>query len=255
MQNNNSSWGSSGKWGNAMSTPKLSYVPKSSGTTQTTQQLKSTKDKSQNKETKSLKITKIPLNCEVEYVQNFISKEEADLLYEVLKELPWENKGMKRDTVLFGDEGVQYNYGKGYDEEATPLVWTKELKQIKEKVEEYVKVNFDICLCGWYSDGKKSIGFHSDREELGKQTPIASISLGAERWFEFRGKYSEENHRMILNHGSLLVMGKYCQDRFTHSLPMDKAIHNGRINLTFRNSKGVNQLEISEKMKKMSITG
>lgn len=32
-----------------------------------------------------------------------------------------------------------------------------------------------------YENGMKSIGYHSDREEKGKETPIASISLGATR--------------------------------------------------------------------------
>jgi alkylated DNA repair dioxygenase AlkB len=50
----------------------------------------------------------------------------------------------------------------------------------------------DICLCGWYANGKKKIGWHRDREELGNQTPIASISLGAERLFEFRENNATE---------------------------------------------------------------
>jgi len=187
---------------------------------------------------------KLPLKCVAEYVQDFITEEDRKKLFETLmKKLPWENHGMRRDTVLFGDEGIQYHYGKGYGQESTPQPWIPELFEIKKMLEKYLNAKFNICLCGLYLNGSKSIGFHCDREELGKKTPIASISLGAERWFEFREKGWEEGsgkdqYRMILHNGSLLVMGEFCQDRYLHSLPPDKAIKTGRINLTFRNSVG-----------------
>eukprot|EP00455_Lapot_gusevi_P056542 TRINITY_DN941_c0_g1_i2.p1 TRINITY_DN941_c0_g1~~TRINITY_DN941_c0_g1_i2.p1 ORF type:complete len:110 (+),score=22.56 TRINITY_DN941_c0_g1_i2:29-331(+) len=91
------------------------------------------------------------------------------------------------------------------------------------------------------ANGQKGIGFHCDREELDKDTPIASITLGAERWFEFKekGPNKEVCHRMMLHDGSLLVMGPDCQHKYLHCLPIDRAIRGGRINLTFRNSTGI----------------
>lgn len=78
---------------------------------------------------------------------------------------------MKRDTALYGDDGVLYNYGKGYDDEKAPKSWKEipELIEIKDMIEKFTNAKFDICLCGWYSNGSKSIGFHCDREELGKK--------------------------------------------------------------------------------------
>jgi len=204
------------------------------------------------------KTVKLPLNCEGYYVQNFIPEEDRKQLYETLfQEIPWENHGMKRDTCLYGDEGILYPYGLGYGEEKAPSPWIESLKKVKLLVEEYTHAQFDICLCGYYKDGKKSIGFHSDREELGKTTEIASISLGAERWFAFRSKnVSEPEHKMMLHDGSLLVMGLYCQERYTHSLIQDNAVKSGRINLTFRNSGSIPQTKaelLAEGIEKLTI--
>jgi len=183
----------------------------------------------------------LPLNCNVIYVQHFVPEDMRSSFFQTLaKELPWENHGMRRDTVLYGESNILYPYGKGYGQETSPRPWHPTILKIKEMVEAYTKEKFNICLCGWYLNGTKSIGFHSDREESGKTTPIASISLGADRYFEFKEKKSPgtvpELFRMLLHNGSLLVMGEFSQDRYLHSLPVDKNVTAPRINLTFRNA-------------------
>jgi alkylated DNA repair dioxygenase AlkB len=80
------------------------------------------------------------------------------------------------------------------------------------------------------------VGWHSDNEiELGKQPFIASLTLGAERLFEFRHKKSLQQEQLLLRSGTLLMMQPDFQHDWLHRVPPDKNVQNGRINLTFRN--------------------
>eukprot|EP00578_Thalassiosira_sp_NH16_P018309 CAMPEP_0181094364 /NCGR_PEP_ID=MMETSP1071-20121207/9954_1 /TAXON_ID=35127 /ORGANISM="Thalassiosira sp., Strain NH16" /LENGTH=780 /DNA_ID=CAMNT_0023176689 /DNA_START=50 /DNA_END=2392 /DNA_ORIENTATION=- len=97
-------------------------------------------------------------------------------------------------------------------------------------------VEFNVCLLNYYQDGTQRIGWHSDREELGRTTPIASISLGAPRQFLIRSKTDGVRDRasLVMKHGSVVVMENVCQWKYLHSVPKEADVANGRINLTFR---------------------
>jgi len=178
-------------------------------------------------------------DTEVIYIKDFLPLEKRGDLYKTFFEnLSWD-KGPNRDTCLYGDNNVLYPYaaGTGYGDSISPLPWIPELLYCKELVEKVSKASFDVCYCSWYRTGKKFVGFHSDRSELGKDTPIASISLGAERAFEFRDKaQTKPKYRMTLHNGSLLVMGKKCQELYVHALMKEPSLKEGRINLTFRHT-------------------
>jgi uncharacterized protein YaeQ len=186
------------------------------------------------------------MNCELEYIPDFIQKNDKKSLYEkFLKELGFKRRivgeihpyMINRATSLFGDEDLEL--------ESMPNIWgkldvklqkwTKELLQIKEQIEKITKSEYNICLVNYYEDGKRSIGFHSDKEEIGSNNYISSISLGEERKLMFRDK-SDKNKTFeyILEDGSLFVMGKNCQENYEHSILKDEEVKNGRINLTFR---------------------
>ncbi|MEO1628577.1 MAG: alpha-ketoglutarate-dependent dioxygenase AlkB, partial [Bacteroidota bacterium] len=64
---------------------------------------------------------------------------------------------------------------------------------------------------------------------------IASISLGAERQFSFRRMDDvSEQCNLVLQNGSLLVMGQHCQQRYQHAILPQSDCQQPRINLTFR---------------------
>ncbi|KAL6049149.1 Alpha-ketoglutarate-dependent dioxygenase AlkB [Balamuthia mandrillaris] len=177
----------------------------------------------------------------VYYDPVFLNKEEANSYHEVLSQaLEWRiNTQTNRHTVLYGDKGVEYFYKDQPSLEVQD--WLPELLDIKLRVEGWYKeqtgkeVRFNVCLCNFYEDGKQSIGWHSDREEIGKTTPIASVSLGAERLFYFRSKTDDTDATKVrLANGSLLVMENECQSLYLHTLPRDKSIKTSRVNLTFR---------------------
>ena len=87
-------------------------------------------------------------------------------------------------------------------------MWNGLVKNIKEKIENETGKEYNICLCNYYATGKRGIGFHSDQEEYGSVSCIASISLGEEREFVFRKKDDPDNRTsIVLEHGSLIIMG------------------------------------------------
>jgi alkylated DNA repair dioxygenase AlkB len=77
----------------------------------------------------------------------------------------------------------------------------------------------------WHSDGEK---------DLKANGAIASLSFGAERKFSFKHKKTKETVKVILEHGSLLVMKDTTQTYWLHRLPTTKLITTPRVNLTFR---------------------
>jgi alkylated DNA repair dioxygenase AlkB len=70
---------------------------------------------------------------------------------------------------------------------------------------------------------------------LGKNPVIASLSLGQERFFHFKHKKDASlKHKMLLAHGSLLIMQGTTQHYWLHQIPKTTRPLKERINLTFR---------------------
>ena len=108
------------------------------------------------------------------------------------------------------------------------------MKIVKEKVETYTGHQFETCVCIYYPDGNSGVGYHSDFIAFGDTTLIPSLSLGEDRIFKLREKETLIEHEILLNNGSLIIMGEHCQERYEHSLPENSKYKNPRINLTFR---------------------
>ena len=119
----------------------------------------------------------------------------------------------------------------------TGYIFTPELLEIKKKVEKALdnKYEFNYCLLNYYEDGNQNIGMHTDDEKDLKYPIIASVSLGAERFFDFHHKYDKSiKKRLKLENGSMVVMDGTTQKFYKHGVPVQKTIKTGRINLTFR---------------------
>jgi alkylated DNA repair dioxygenase AlkB len=79
------------------------------------------------------------------------------------------------------------------------------------------------------------MAWHSDDEKVMQENGIiASISLGADRFFEFKHKTLDIRQKILLENGSLLVMQGETQKYYLHQLPKSKKVQEARINLTFR---------------------
>lgn len=189
---------------------------------------------------------KLPLNCEVNYFEDFLTEEEAKELFQVLVKnyeidkarmiIEAGSKTIETDSfkILFFDEQVkaENSYLEDYQGKSFPFEGL--LKKLKEKVEHLTNHQFDIAMCLYYPDGNYFAPYHSDQQTSGHKTILPSISLGAEREFVFRNLHDKETYSILLKDGSVIVMGDYYQSRYEHSLPKNPDCKESRINITFR---------------------
>lgn len=177
-----------------------------------------------------------------EYINHFYDAEVSDSLFtNVMGSLTWESDQIfmfgrlvttARKVAWVGDPDCLYTYS---GVQKIPQVWTKELLQMKHKLEQLTGHTYNSCLLNLYHTGDEGMGWHSDNEkELDSTTPIASVSLGARRKFAFRHKQDKTTSSIFLEHGSLLIMHPPIQEHWHHSLLKTKTITSPRINLTFR---------------------
>ena len=159
-----------------------------------------------------------------------------------------------RRQVWMGDIGARYRYSGSLFE---PNPWHMTAWQLGElsrhainhelspqhddlgRNEPVIPEHFNSLLANRYADGADRMGWHSDNEpELGTRPIVLAISLGRERPLRFKGHprspYADTPaFNLWLPHGSLLVMGRGCQDRLHHALPPRK-LEGLRISLTYR---------------------
>ncbi|MBW2960812.1 alpha-ketoglutarate-dependent dioxygenase AlkB family protein [Mesonia aestuariivivens] len=177
------------------------------------------------------------------YYPNFYSEEKSNILFqELIQKIKWKEDQIKifgklywqpRLTAFYANNIKTYSYS---SLKMKPLPFTSTLQKIKSDIEKLADLEFTSCLANLYRDGKDSNGWHADDEkELGKNPIIASLSLGAERNFKLRHKSNHQlNHKLLLEHGSLLLMKGETQHFWQHQIPKTQKKIDKRINLTFR---------------------
>jgi alkylated DNA repair dioxygenase AlkB len=184
----------------------------------------------------------LPRDGTVNYFGPILSPPDTCRYFEkLLSNIPWKNDeavifGKRiitaRKVAWYGDSDFSYTYS-GTTKQA--LVWTDDLTALKAIVEKLTGTRFNSCLLNLYHDGNEGMAWHSDDEtSLGKDSTIASVSLGAEREFRLKHKRTEDKISVLLDSGSLLVMKDTTQTHWLHSIPKSKKIKAARINLTFR---------------------
>jgi alkylated DNA repair dioxygenase AlkB len=184
----------------------------------------------------------LPYDGETIYHGLVLSQQECNFYYhQLLEDIPWENDQAivfgkhyitKRKVAWFGDREYKYKYS-GITKQAHK--WTKELLQLKSKIEEVSGATYNSCLLNLYHNGSEGMAWHSDGEKTLKENgAIASVTLGAVRKFSFKHKESKQRIDINLENGSLLVMKGKTQKHWLHRLPPTKKVHTPRINLTFR---------------------
>ncbi|MBE8712105.1 alpha-ketoglutarate-dependent dioxygenase AlkB [Sphingobacterium sp. KB22] len=184
----------------------------------------------------------LPYEGEVNYYGKIFSAKEADDYFtKLLEAIEWRNDESiifgkkiitKRKVAWYGEHPFEYTYS-NVTKKALP--WTKELLELKGRIEKETGETFNSCLLNLYHNGEEGMAYHSDGEkDLKKNGSIASLSFGAERKFSFKHKVSKEKVEFKLAHGSLLIMKGSTQTHWLHRLPPTKLIKSPRINLTFR---------------------
>ncbi|MEP3836231.1 MAG: alpha-ketoglutarate-dependent dioxygenase AlkB [Algibacter sp.] len=182
-------------------------------------------------------------DAEIAYYPEFFNTIEANRYFEsLLNEIKWQQDSITiygktylqpRLTSFYANNTNTYKYS---NITMQPHPFNGDLLLIKSKIETQLKVKFTSCLANLYRDGKDSNGWHADNEkELGKNPIIASVSFGAERYFNLKHKVDKSlKTKLILQHGSLLVMQGKTQNNWLHQIPKTKKKIGKRINLTFR---------------------
>jgi alkylated DNA repair dioxygenase AlkB len=178
----------------------------------------------------------------LEYIPAFLSPQNSAFLFDLLlEETPW-NQGTitifgkkiatPRHEAFYAEHGLNYAYS---GQQLTVHPFTKELESLKNQLEQFTKQKFNSVLINLYRNGNDSNGWHADNEkELGINPFIASLSLGTERRFDIQHIKSKEKKSIILENGSLLLMGDEMQHYWKHQIAKTKKVHSPRINLTFR---------------------
>jgi alkylated DNA repair dioxygenase AlkB len=182
----------------------------------------------------------LPQNGEAYFFGSVFDKAEAGTYFQKLyKETPWQHDEVKiygktiitaRKMAWYGDKPYVYAHKAHKPHPFSPLLST-----LKVRAEELCKVKFNSCLLNLYENGAQGMSWHSDDEkEITPHSPIASLSFGVERRFDFRHKNTSETIKIMLENGSLLIMRGECQSYWKHQLPKMLRIKEPRINLTFR---------------------
>lgn len=184
----------------------------------------------------------LPEGGTVNYYGKIFNAKVADHYLKVLLEsIEWKNDEAvifgkkiitKRKVAWYGSQPFEYTYS---NTTKRALLWTPELLELKNRVEQECGDTFNSCLLNLYHSGEEGMGWHSDGEaDLKKNGAIGSVSFGAERKFAFKHKDTNQKVELLLEHGSLLVMKDTTQTHWVHRLPPTKRIQNPRVNLTFR---------------------
>jgi alkylated DNA repair dioxygenase AlkB len=184
----------------------------------------------------------LPFEGTVNYFGSVLTPKLADHFYhQLLNTIDWKNDEArifgkqyitKRKVAWYGDLGYSYAYS---NSTKVALPWTQDLLELKRVVEDLSGFTFNSCLLNLYHSGDEAMGWHSDDEKsLGKNSCIASLSLGAERKFSFKHKNSGQTISLDLAHGSLLLMKNETQTYWLHRLNKSTKIKQPRVNLTFR---------------------
>lgn len=168
---------------------------------------------------------------------------EADRLMAELREtVNWQQSHIRiagrripvpRLNAWYGDAGADYSYS-GVALATQP--WLPVLRRLKARVEESTGERFNSALLNLYRDGRDSVDWHSDDEpELGRRPQVASVSLGCSRRFELRHRQRRAGPcKLVLSHGSLLLMSGAIQHNWQHRVPKERGVQGERINITFR---------------------
>ncbi|WP_105213210.1 alpha-ketoglutarate-dependent dioxygenase AlkB family protein [Pseudoalteromonas sp. T1lg22] len=176
------------------------------------------------------------------YQPHALDEVKAQRLFAHLRDtLPWQQPSIlvygkwhaiPRLQLYMGDADSAYEYSQQRFE---PAPWVPELDAMRQRLNGALGCHFNAVLINYYRHGLDCMGWHSDDEpELGPDPVIASISLGALRKFKLRHKASGEVTDLALTNGSLLIMKGQSQHCYAHSLPKQRKVTQGRINLTFR---------------------
>lgn len=129
-------------------------------------------------------------------------------------------RDIPRRQSAYGDEGLSYRFS-GTRVPARP--WAPVVAELRDRMAARTAAPINFVLVNWYEGLRHGVGWHADDErDLDPSAPIASLSLGHPRDFQFRPSApgaAPGTVTMRLEPGSLLLMLPPTNQRFQHCLP------------------------------------
>lgn len=179
--------------------------------------------------------------------------------FETLKsEVSWQKMFNRQTPVprLLAVQGTPNEHGHypvyrhPADEEPEMQACTPFVDQLRMRVNELLKCEFNHVLIQYYRDGQDNIGRHSDKSlDILRGSSIVNLSFGATRTMILRSKMQTQGayhyEHIPLNDRSIFVLGWESNRQFHHEIKADKRPHSEkgvdeqafdgqRISLTFR---------------------
>lgn len=176
-------------------------------------------------------------------------------------DLTWVNYGAPRSEAYYATKNIPYTYGRGIgertyhpnivdlDKNANNLlesIWNK----LNAHEAKFNNAPYELLFCNRYADQHQHLGWHADDSPaIDISRSIAVVTFGAERqiWFKeisFPGENSYPVEKLVLNHGSLLIMQPGMQQTHLHRIPKHDRPCGPRVSLTFRGlANGFNTFE------------
>ena len=138
----------------------------------------------------------------------------------------------KRNKTIYGDisEYVITYRGKIIKTPVSP--WTKDFKEIRDKIVDTTEQNYNTCVLQIYNSGNVGIKPHKDKE-MNEGSKIASISLGESRVMRFE-RNGFEPIDIVLEKGDLCIIHYPTNNYWLHSIPTDNTTQ-VRASLIYRN--------------------
>ena len=181
------------------------------------------------------------------YDSSWLSEEQCDKLFVWLcSHLDWEvrsifalGKEVKQPRLMSWCGNIPYRYS---GQTLEPRLIPEPLSELQSQLSILCDTPFNHIVLNRYRDGRDHMSLHADNEpELGRNPVIAAVSLGATRTLRIVPKHKRGQRKLsqniVLENGSLLIMGGRMQHTWRHSVPKNKDT-NERINITFRYLKG-----------------
>lgn len=158
--------------------------------------------------------------------------------YDALMKLNWIHAGetVPRKEYYVHNEGFDYTYGMGkWARTYKSMPTNGVIEDIREKLNEWLDVEFDVVFLNLYEDKRHHLGWHADDSpEMSHDHPIVSVSLGSEREIWFRENGSKDVEKLLLENGSACAMLAGMQKTHEHRIPKCSYDCAPRISLTYR---------------------
>lgn len=178
-------------------------------------------------------------DADVMLIDNFFNKEESDYYYHrLMTDTHWHEYEMPMyDKVVTAPRMVAWFEDSNIEADPNTQKFTKDLCDIRQRVEAEIHVKFNAVLLNLYRNGQDSVAWHSDKTDKSGINPIiASVTFGETRLFRLRHKFNKDipQVEIPLHHGSFLLMAGTTNSFWQHQVPKTAREVLPRINLTFR---------------------